>query len=498
MHGSNIGSRLFITGLLYFSKHIRGQAEVDVSRIYLNKNGDIVYDSQLPRCDNGTRIKLLQYKYLQCPPGKPCSPDSQERLTPEAEAILHQMCSLKHACLKAAFPASDFRTMDIPLIEVTYKCLAQPKRFTDICANKTVQVNRSIHFVYGANALATSLDTCICLLNSRNSTFNLTLEDVRLKDSRSNNCSPAELRIGYQRYSCDAASGGYGSVFRKSIGENLTHAIISLTSRPTHAKPEMVYLTVKPKDKVLVTCGSGMSGEGNSLGMLQTTTVQRSLEEHNTTFNLTTKLQKPELLPSTQLITRHTTEHGSDNNELIYDLQREKSTHGPKNEGAISTIMVVSCTLLTIFVNMTVGFLLYHRLKPFTTKGATTETNGTLERIIQARENRLDTISLQRYTATASNTARSPSMMSVFYDEPKLESNETPMAEDNNVPEIHYAVSDTAVLLGGAHSTPAPSNNQASVPAMPPGTYQELNQVLRSQLNNYASLKRGKLRSNHV
>ena len=81
--------------------------------------------------------------------------------------------------------------------------------------------------------------------------FTLKLNDIRFESTQSDKCSLATLTVHNQTYGCDDETGGYGSVFGRSIGGGLSDETVVVTSDPKTLGPEMIYISITP---------TGMSG----------------------------------------------------------------------------------------------------------------------------------------------------------------------------------------------------------------------------------------------
>lgn len=462
-------------------------------RLSLDKNGNIIYDTQLPQCDNGGRIKLLSYKFLQCPPGEPCNVESYEELSLESEVIIHKICSMKQSCVRASFPPTDLLNLDTPVVEVTFRCLGKSETFIDICDNKThVEYKRHIHFIHETAAFPASHERCVCILNGRDfgSTLSVTLEDVRLISPLSNNCSSARLRISNQIWGCNAADDGYGSVFRQTVGEDLPDALLIVTKHAKNMEPEMIFLTVEPKDTVRVICGHGMSA-------LSTTFSQTQLERERTAMKPSTSKHNSEeqhiatarpLVSQETMTVQQITQHENDNvSAEVLSFKAEDETF----PFSTNTIIVGSVVLFMGVLIIILGIVLYHRMKPtpsnVTTREADDETGpnskGEGTELLQP--------------TLISNKPGLPDTLPRHYDQPVFKENDRIVSVDSSLPGVCYSVAESDLSFGSEMSqstkSAEPANHPpAFLPTVTPAIYQELNNILNTQQSHYASMKKEK------
>ena len=94
------------------------------TKVTLTKNGSVADETQLPTCLNVGTIKLLSYRYLCAPSGSACTP-FKEKLSLAAEAIVHEMCSLKETCISSKFPQADLSDVGRTTVELKYQCLGK-------------------------------------------------------------------------------------------------------------------------------------------------------------------------------------------------------------------------------------------------------------------------------------------------------------------------------------------------------------------------------------
>ena len=111
-------------GVLTSTARARWKVNTYSQVMTMESNGSVA-DESLVTCGNRGRIKLLQYEYLHCAANDSCGTPLKTSLSSVAKVIIHEMCSLRKACVNAKFPPADFQSFDSTEVNVTYQCLGK-------------------------------------------------------------------------------------------------------------------------------------------------------------------------------------------------------------------------------------------------------------------------------------------------------------------------------------------------------------------------------------
>ena len=120
----------------------------------------------------------------------------------------------------------------------------------DICSTTKLDVHEPTYLI--ATDTIRSFKKCECFVNNGLFLFNVT--DLRLKSKNGRNCSSTKLKINTDHFPCNIAKQDFGSRFNSKIldlpEKNL---FISLRSLSVETVPDMIWLTLIPKGKRLLS-----------------------------------------------------------------------------------------------------------------------------------------------------------------------------------------------------------------------------------------------------
>lgn len=220
--------------------------------IGLDSNGRLTDSSEAPACCSGERILLKSYiyEYLECQFIDDCDVSNKLLLLPVEQLLLHEMCSLQGVCNNLSFPLRNSEQRKrTNAVRIKYQCIDPSANVIDICESQDGYFYDTIYLTTTAKPMSKTT-SCECTINAGE--FLLSLQDVRLKAKANNSCSPAKLQINAQEHFC-VDRGDFASRFAMQQHRQ-SNAYILLSFHSEITEPEMVWLTVKPKDSVHVFC----------------------------------------------------------------------------------------------------------------------------------------------------------------------------------------------------------------------------------------------------
>lgn len=220
------------------------------SVVHLSVDGSVTSESKLPECSVGGHIHLLSHDFekASCSTDEICSMP----LTPEAQILLHRMCSFRERCTNTTkrFPIGTDQIAT--RLTVHYRCLDHFSTYVDMCTNTTKKVDDTIQ-VLTTRTIEES-EKCFCTLTGER--FTILITDVRLMSPGKNHCSSVELEIGFNSYACNKTLKGSGSAFNKVVGERLSATNILVNNIPETFLPEKIWLTIQPEGSIRIKCNN--------------------------------------------------------------------------------------------------------------------------------------------------------------------------------------------------------------------------------------------------
>ena len=119
------------------------------------------------------------------------------------------------------------------------------RTFINVCEDGDTFFNDTVYVT--SDSTAELFSTCECFVDK--DTFSLTIIDLRLT-THGDQCSPAAVFVGHNKFTCDAQKGDFGSVFHRGMIRSATNAFMSLKLNSAPISPDRIFISLTPKGKM--------------------------------------------------------------------------------------------------------------------------------------------------------------------------------------------------------------------------------------------------------
>lgn len=120
--------------------------------------------------------------------------------------------------------------------------------FVDICSSKTKVDDKPVHLWYRNNInSAVKYKTCSCHIEGEGGNFSVAASDIRLMSVKGRTCSPVQIYVNDQTFTCDKTKEDYGSVFLQTVNTNVAQYLLKMYTGNFTMEPKMIHFVISPE-----------------------------------------------------------------------------------------------------------------------------------------------------------------------------------------------------------------------------------------------------------